>query len=74
MIVKTPLVLDGVARIDGTRIAVSMLVAYHDDGMADATILEYFPMLSEYALKEAWEYASEHSDEMVAELNRKRAT
>lgn len=66
-IVSTPDVLRGKPRIKGTRIKVSLILAYLADGRTAAEIIEEFPALTENQIKACLAYARELSEfEVVA--------
>ena len=65
---KTPGICGGDARIAGTRIPVWLLVAFRDEGMTDAELLQNYPSLSVEDLTHAWKYATVHSQEIAAAI------
>ena len=67
-IVKTPGVLGGRARIAGTRIAVSHIVAMVRAGLTVEEVLREYPQLTREQVEEALRYYEEHRDEVDAEL------
>jgi len=67
-IAKTPGVCGGVARIDGTRIAVWGLVEARRFNKSDEAMLVDYPQLTPADLAAAWEYAASHADEIERSL------
>ncbi len=67
-IVKTPGVLGGRARIAGTRIAVSHVVAMVKEGLTVDEILQEYPHLTREQVEAALRYYEEHREEIDAEL------
>ena len=67
---RTPGVCGGAARIAGTRIPVWLLVEAREMGVSEVIILGDYPGLEARNLVDAWEYASEHRDEILAEISR----
>ena len=69
LIVKTPGVLGGRARIRGTRIAVSHIVSFIKAGYTvDEIIREIYPNLTREQVEAALEYYRKHKEEIEAEL------
>jgi uncharacterized protein (DUF433 family) len=66
---QTPGVCGGSARVAGTRIPVWQLVAARRAGASEAELLTDFPRLSARNLVDAWEYASDHQDEIDDEIH-----
>jgi uncharacterized protein (DUF433 family) len=66
---QTPGVCGGSARVAGTRIPVWQLVAARRAGASEAELLTDFPRLTARNLVDAWEYASDHQDEINAEIH-----
>ena len=73
LIVKTPGVCGGSARLIRTRIAVWMLEEMRIQGISEADILHTYPMLSAADLVQAWAYVDEHSDEIAREIQENEA-
>ncbi|RLG36964.1 MAG: hypothetical protein DRO01_07645 [Thermoproteota archaeon] len=69
-VVKTPGVLGGSARIEGTRIAVWMIVSLIRSGWTVEQILEEYPGLTREQVEEALAYYEEHRDEVDGEIER----
>ena len=67
-IVKTQGVCGGAARIDGTRIPVWQLVEARELGASDAQLLLDYPNLRAANLADAWDYATDHRDEIAAAI------
>jgi uncharacterized protein (DUF433 family) len=66
-IVETPGTLSGRPRIDGTRIGVEHVWAFHERGdSADDIAKQQYPPLSEAHVNAAIEWAQEHPDRMAA--------
>jgi uncharacterized protein (DUF433 family) len=63
-IAKTPGVCGGEACVEGTRLAVWMLVEARRAGCTDEEILQDYPGLNRERLSSAWAYADEHSEEI----------
>ena len=61
---KTPGVIGGDACIDGTRVAVWMLVRSRSLGRSDSDILRKLPTLRPADLTAAWQYAAENVEEI----------
>ena len=61
---KTPNVCGGRARVRNTRIPVWLLVSFHQDGLSDATLLEYYPTLTAADLDAAWVYYADNPAEI----------
>jgi uncharacterized protein (DUF433 family) len=61
---KRPGVCGGDARIRQTRITVRGLVEWRSLGLSDAEILERHPDLTQADLDTAWEYYSQHQEEI----------
>ena len=68
MIVRTPGVLGGRARIAGTRIAVSHVVAMVEAGFTVDDVLREYPQLTRGQVEEALRYYEEHREEIDADL------
>ena len=62
---KTPGVIGGDACIDGTRVAVWMLVQMREWGHTEADLLDNYPTLRPADLAAAWEYAAENAEEII---------
>ena len=67
-VVKTPGVLGGRARVAGTRIAVSHVVALVKAGFTVEDVLREYPGLTREQVEEALRYYEEHRGEIDAEL------
>jgi uncharacterized protein (DUF433 family) len=65
---KTAGVCGGSACIIRTRIPVWTLVAFRDQGLTDAQLLENFPTLRHQDLVNAWNYYLTHQDEIDQEI------
>ncbi len=65
---KTAGVCGGSACIIRTRIPVWSLVAYRDQGLTEAQLLENFPTLRHQDLVNAWNYYLTHQDEINQEI------
>jgi len=65
MIVKTPDVCNGAARIDGTCMPVWFIASYIN---GDEAILTNFPYLNQAQLDAAWEYYDTHKQEIVSDI------
>jgi uncharacterized protein (DUF433 family) len=63
-IAKTPGVCGGEACVEGTRLAVWMLVEARRAGCTDEEILQDYPGLNSERLSSAWAYAEAHSEEI----------
>ena len=61
---KTPGVCGGEACVEGTRLAVWMLVEARRAGCTDEEILQDYPGLNNERLPTAWAYAEAHSEEI----------
>ncbi len=61
---KTPGLCGGDARVRRTRITVWGLVAYRQQGVSDAELLQGFPGLTPADLAAAWEYYEHHKREI----------
>jgi uncharacterized protein (DUF433 family) len=61
---KTPGVCGGDACVEGTRLAVWMLVEARRAGCTDEEILQDYPGLNNERLSTAWAYAEAHSEEI----------
>ena len=70
LIVKTPGICGGAARINGTRIPVWQLVEERNLGASEAQLLNDYRSLKARDLTAAWDYADEHSAEIAAEIRR----
>jgi len=68
LIVKTPGVCGGRARIDGTRIAVWVLESLRRQGADSREIVDLYPHLSVEQIDAALLWAGSHSDEIAADL------
>ncbi len=68
LIVKTPGVLGGSARIVQTRVPVWVLVNRRQFGHSDKGFLEDYPFLTAEQLAAAWAYAKEHAQEIAEEI------
>jgi uncharacterized protein (DUF433 family) len=64
MIVKTPGVCGGVARIIRTRIPVWTLERIRQFNVSESEILRSYPTLRAVDLVQAWSYADSHRDEI----------
>lgn len=69
LIVRTPGVCGGRARVKDTRIPVWGLVKHRRGGVSDATLLEMYPGLSRVTLAAAWEYAATHLSEIEGDIH-----
>lgn len=67
---ETPGVCGGSARISGTRIPVWALVEASNLGVSEAQILLDYPNLRAVNLVDAWSYASDHKNEIAAQIHR----
>lgn len=63
-IVKTPGVVGGRPRIEGTRIAVDLILEFTASGFSEADILEFYPHLTPQNIRDCLSYADAHG--MVA--------
>lgn len=73
IIVKTPGVCGGNARVAGTRIPVWGLENSRQLGLSASEIIERYPMVTAEALSAAWKYAAKHPREIerqIADNNR----
>jgi uncharacterized protein (DUF433 family) len=61
---RTEGVCGGAARIAGTRIPIWMLENARRHGSTEAEVLEMYPWLTAMQVRSAWEYATQHSEEM----------
>jgi uncharacterized protein (DUF433 family) len=61
---KTPGIVGGDARIVRSRIPVWLLEGYRRIGWDDGKILENYPTLQIWDLRNAWAYVSTHQDEI----------
>jgi len=68
LIVKTPGVCGGSARIIRTRIPVWLLEEMRIRGVSEADILRNYPTLSAMDLVQAWAYVADHQDEVTREI------
>jgi uncharacterized protein (DUF433 family) len=69
MIVHTPGVCGGRARIDGTRIKVKHVYRWvEEQGMTPAQVVEQYPLLSRAQVYAALAYYWSHPDEIAAEM------
>lgn len=68
MIVETPDVCGGSARIQGTRIPIWGLQQARNQGFTDPEILEMYPQLNSMQLNDAWEYVQAHQTQIVLDL------
>lgn len=68
LIVRTPGVCGGRARIDGTRIAVWVLESLRRQGADTREIAELYPRLSAEQIDAALTWAGAHSAEIAADL------
>lgn len=68
-ITKTPGVCGGEACIDGTRIAVWLLVEAQNIGISEAQLLQDYPHVTAADLVNAWAYADAHPEEITAAIN-----
>jgi type III restriction enzyme len=68
LIVTTPDVCGGSARLAGTRIPVWTLVRMRQLGIPDEDILLSFPALNAASLKAAWDFAGNHAEEIEREI------
>jgi uncharacterized protein (DUF433 family) len=64
VIVKTPGVCGGVARLKGRRVPVWLLEAWHRDGVDVPGILEFLPDLTATEVDAALHYAQSHPEEI----------
>jgi len=71
-VVKTPGVLGGEPRIDGTRMPVLQLFELVEHGIAVAEIIADFPYLSPAHIHDAVSYAHDHPAEMAYYANEHR--
>ena len=68
LIVKTPGIVGGSARIAGTRLAVWGLINWLKVGWSEEELLKNYPTISREALAAAREYYREHRDEIDREI------
>jgi len=68
LILTTPGVVGGSARIARTRIPVWTLESYRRRGLTDAEILDSFPPLRAVDLAAAWAYAAAHPGEIERDI------
>lgn len=68
IIVSTPKICGGSARIKDTRIPVWGLAVARKQGYTDSEILEMYPHLQLSDLAAAWEYQASHAEEIDAEM------
>ena len=67
-IVRTPGVVGGSARIDGSRIPVWVLVNFRKLGLTDKELLEDYPSLIQGDLNNAWAYFEQHKAEIEQDI------
>lgn len=67
-IVKTPGVVGGRARVDGTRIPVWLFVSYFDKDISDADILNWYPTLTQQDIDDAREYIKNNGAEIAQDI------
>jgi uncharacterized protein (DUF433 family) len=67
-ITKTPGVCGGEACIDGTRIAVWLLVEAKQLGITEAELLADYDHITAVDLVNAWAYAASHPEEIAAAI------
>jgi uncharacterized protein (DUF433 family) len=67
-ITKTPGVYGGEACIDGTRIAVRLLVEAQRIGISEAQLLQNYPHITAADLVNAWIYADAYPEEIAAAI------
>jgi uncharacterized protein (DUF433 family) len=65
---KTPGVCGGEACIDGTRIAVWLLVEAQQIGISEAQLLQDYPHITAADLVNAWIYADAYPEEITAAI------
>jgi uncharacterized protein (DUF433 family) len=65
---KTPGVCGGEACIDGTRIAVWLLVEAQQIGISEAQLLQDYPHITAADLVNAWIYADAYPEEIAAAI------
>ena len=58
----------GDAVIKGHRIMVWLLIAYHQQGISDAEILDDYPTITEADLQNAYRYYESHKEEIDAQI------
>lgn len=68
LVVSTPDVCGGSARLAGTRIPVWTLVRMRQLGMSEADILRSYPSLRALDLVRAWSHADNHQDEIERDI------
>ena len=68
-IVRTPSVVGGSARVDGSRIPVWILVNFRKLGVKDNELLEDYPTLSIGDLRNAWAYYEQHPSEIDEDIH-----
>jgi uncharacterized protein (DUF433 family) len=68
MIVKTPGVCGGRARVVGTRITVWGLAVYRSRGLDESAILAAVPVLTLEQLSAALRYTEENADEIARDI------
>ncbi|GAB1539105.1 DUF433 domain-containing protein [Scytonema sp. NUACC21] len=67
-ITKTPGVCGGEACIEGTRIAVWLLVEARQLGISEAQLLQDYPHITAADIVNAWIYADAHPEEIEAAI------
>lgn len=68
-ITKTPGICGGEACIDGTRIAVWLLVEAQNIGISEAQLLDDYPHITAADLVNAWAYADAHLEEITSAID-----
>ena len=68
MIVKTNGILDGAARVQGTRAAVWLLEHFRRMGVGDNRLLLQYPGVTQSDLLDVWEYVDSHKEEIDIEI------
>lgn len=69
LIVKSPGVVGGAARIADTRLAVWGLISWLKVGWTEEDLLQNYPTLSRKALAAARQYYQDHKDEIDREID-----
>jgi len=64
----TPAVCFGKPRIRNTRIPVWLLVSFHNQGASNQELLRNYPSLTLNDLQAAWDYYSNHKNEIDQEI------
>ncbi|MBI4567049.1 MAG: DUF433 domain-containing protein [Planctomycetes bacterium] len=67
---SVPGVCGGDPCVAGTRIPVWLLESYRRMGMSEATILDSYPTITARDVRNAWEYAAAHQEEIDMQIRR----